>query len=283
MDATPAPTHHPLLPSSASSASATTPNPTLAYTLPAVRLMKEDVLFCVDVDAETQVEMKATGTKRPVTRLDAIKQGLILFAHSKLAMNADHRFAFSVLTQSFDRIYKAFTNELPSIMKAVQVISHGSASNNTADLTSLFRVANQEAIRSRAEGRLLRVVLIYCRSSLQPQHRWPVSEKLFTMDVIYIHDKPGPENCPQKVYDALVDAVEHVSEYEGYIFETGQALARVLFRYMCILLCHPQQRCPQDDLDIPKSIAKKTHGVGEGPSNDEAVLPPTQVKVESMH
>lgn len=78
------------------------------------------------------------------------------------------------------------------------------------------------------------------------------------MDVMYLHDKPSSENCPQKVYDSLVDALEHVSEYEGYIFESGQGLSRVLFRHMCMLLSHPQQRCVQDDLDIPKSLTRKS-------------------------
>lgn len=54
----------------------------------------------------------------------------------------------------------------------------------------------------------------------------------------------------------LVDALEHVSEYEGYIFESGQGLQRALFRRMCTLLAHPQQRCTQDYLDIPKSLVK---------------------------
>lgn len=78
---------------------------------------------------------------------------------------------------------------------------------------------------------------------------------------MYLHDKPGPDNCPQKVYDALVDTLEQVSEYEGYIFESGQGLARVLFRHMCVLLSHPLQRCIQDEIDIPKSLAKKSPAV----------------------
>jgi BRISC and BRCA1-A complex member 1 len=66
----------------------------------------------------------------------------------------------------------------------------------------------------------------------------------------------------------LVDALEHVSQYEGYILETGQGLPRVLFRQMCILLSHPQQRCLQDDLDIPKQLAKKTLGVEAAQNED---------------
>ena len=69
--------------------------------LPPCRFMNEDVLFCVDVDVESKMEMKLSGPKgRPFTRLDAIRQAILLFVHSKLSINSDHRFAFSVLGQS---------------------------------------------------------------------------------------------------------------------------------------------------------------------------------------
>ena len=99
---------------------------------------------------------------------------------------------------------------------------------------------------------------MYCRSSVPPQHQWLATQKVFTLDVIYLHDKPGPDNCPQKVYDSLVEALELVTEYEGYIYESGQGLTRILLRHMCILLSHPQQRCVQDDVDVPKSLTKKS-------------------------
>lgn len=92
---------------------------------------------------------------------------------------------------------------------------------------------------------------------MRPQHQWPLNHKVFTLDVMYLHDKPGPDNCPQEVYDTLVEALEHVSENEGYILESGQGLTRVVFRHMLILLCHPQQRCIQEYMDIPKSLTKK--------------------------
>lgn len=88
------------------------------------------------------------------------------------------------------------------------------------------------------------------------------------MDILYLHDKPTKDNCPQNVYDALVDALEHVTQNEGYIFESGQGLARVLFRQICILLMHPLMRCMQDDLDIPKQVVKKTLAV-EGPQSED--------------
>lgn len=117
-------------------------------------------------------------------------------------------------------------------------------------------------------------ILIYCRSSTIPEHHWPVNDhKHFTLDVVYLHDKPSSGNCPQKVYDALVEALEHVSEHEGYIFE-NQGVARALFKQMCILLSHPQQRCIQEDIDIPKSLVKKVLAI-DAPT-DEGVSVPNQ-------
>jgi hypothetical protein len=58
----------------------------------------------------------------------------------------------------------------------------------------------------------------------------PGKQCLFTFDALYLHDKPTRDNCPQRVYDVLVDALERVSEFEGYIFESSSGSARVLFR-----------------------------------------------------
>ncbi|XP_058068333.1 uncharacterized protein LOC131217425 [Magnolia sinica] len=238
------------------------------YSLPPARFYNEDILFVVDSDLEAHVEMKIAGPKgRPITRLDSIKHAILLFIHAKLSINPDHRFAFSVLGQSVSWVRKEFNSDVDSAMAAVRAISADSSYGH-ADLTQLFRLAAHEAKKSRAQSRIFRVVLIYCRSSVPPQHQWPVSQKLFTLDVIYLHNKPGPENCPQKVYDALVDALEHVSEYEGYIFESGQGLSRVLFRHMCVLLSHPQQRCAQDDIDIPKSLTKKSSATDAAPGEE---------------
>ncbi|XP_010244342.1 PREDICTED: uncharacterized protein LOC104588201 [Nelumbo nucifera] len=238
------------------------------YILQPHRFCNEDILFCIDVDLESQVEMKVAGPKgRPFTRLDSIKQAIILFVHSKLTINPEHRFAFSSLGQSFSWVRREFSNEVESAIAATRMLL-AESSYGHADLTQLFRVAAHEAKKSRSQGRIFRVILVYCRSSVQPQHQWVTNQKLFTLDVIYLHDKPGPDNCPQKVYDALVDSLEHVSENEGYIFEHGQGLTRVLFRQMCILLSHPHQRCIQDFVDIPKSLTKKSQAADSTPSEE---------------
>ncbi|KAF8697589.1 hypothetical protein HU200_035775 [Digitaria exilis] len=221
----------------------------------------------------------AGGAARPaLRRLDAVKQALLLFVHGKRKICPGHRFAFASLGETVSmvrhrpchdpfisrlplvgfRVKKDFSSDPGSAMEAVHSLAASGSRYETADLTPLFKIAYQEGKRAESQGRLLRVILIYCRSSTKPHHQWPVKPKNFTLDIFYLHDKPTADNCPQKVYDALVDALEHVSQYEGYILETSQGLARVIFREMCILLSHPMQRCIQDDLDIPKQVAKKT-------------------------
>ncbi|XP_066371274.1 uncharacterized protein [Miscanthus floridulus] len=264
------------------------------YSLPPGRLPAEDILFCVDVDLEARAEMKsaaaaassgststaspqpagaaggapAAGPRTAVRRMDAIKQALLLFVHSKLTMCPDHRFAFGSLGEAFSMVKKGFSSDAGSATEAIHSLSASESRYAMADLTQLFMTANHEGTRAESQGQLLRVVLIYCRSSMKPQHQWPVKPKNFTLDIIYLHDKPSADNCPQMVYDALVDALDHVSQYEGYILETGQGLARVLFRQMCILLSHPLQRCIQDDLDIPKQVAKKTLAIEAAQNED---------------
>ncbi|XP_038897935.1 BRISC and BRCA1-A complex member 1 [Benincasa hispida] len=227
------------------------------YSLKPSRLNSEDILFCIDVNPESSVEIKTTGSNgRPITRMDSIKQAILLFVHAKLSMNPDHRFAFTTVAKSAIWLKKEFSSDIAAAEAAVRGLGATTPCSH-ADLTSLFRVAAHEARKSTAQNRILRVILIYCRSSTRPQHQWPVNQKVFTFDVIYLHEKPGPDNCPQEVYDALVDALDHVSQYEGYIFESGQGIARILYRCMCLLLSHPQQRISLDDLDIPKPLTKK--------------------------
>ncbi|XP_075518233.1 uncharacterized protein LOC142552356 [Primulina tabacum] len=257
------------------SPTAAPPSPSLhggGFTLPPDVFSSEDILFCIDVGPETMVEMKVNGPNgRPYTRLDSIKQAILLFINAKLTINSDHRFAFAALAKSTYWLQKEFSSDVGSAVAALRAISVDSSSSN-ADLTQLFRVSTHEAKKSRAQNRIFRVILLYCRSSTPPQFQLPTSPKIFTLDVMYLHDKPGPDNCPQTVYDTLVEALERISEYEGYIFESGQGLTRALFRHMCVLLSHPQQRCMQDDVDLPKSLTKKSPVAESAPTDDNIVV-----------
>uniref|UniRef100_A0A453QP93 BRISC and BRCA1-A complex member 1 n=1 Tax=Aegilops tauschii subsp. strangulata TaxID=200361 RepID=A0A453QP93_AEGTS len=191
-------------------------------------------------------------------------------------MCPDHRFAFASLRDTVSLISKEFTSDAASSIETIRSLAATETRYAVADLTHLFKIAYEEGKRAETQGRLLRVVLIYCRSSTKPHHQWPVKPKNFTMDIVYLHDKPTADNCPQNVYDALVDALEHVSQYEGYILESGQGLARVLFRQICIILSHPLLRCMQDDLDIPKQVVKKILAIEGVQSEDGAPVSSSQ-------
>lgn len=79
------------------------------YVLKPGRIDNEDILICVDVDPESLVELKATGSNgRPLTRLDCIKQAILLFVHAKLTINPDHRFAFATLAKSASWVISIF-------------------------------------------------------------------------------------------------------------------------------------------------------------------------------
>ncbi|KAI3834656.1 hypothetical protein MKX03_005996 [Papaver bracteatum] len=108
------------------------------YSLQPIRFYNEDILFCIDIGLESQVEMKVSGPKgRPITRLESIKQAILLFVHSKLTINPDHRFAFASLSQV------PFLFLLYNVVGLFLVYSHSPQGN--ADLTQLFRIAAHES------------------------------------------------------------------------------------------------------------------------------------------
>ncbi|KAI5066281.1 hypothetical protein GOP47_0018905 [Adiantum capillus-veneris] len=228
------------------------------YRLAGMRHDLEDIVICVDVDAQIDADMKVTGAKgHSLSRLDAIKQAIFLFVHSKLSVHPLHRFAFAGISQDFFWFQHNFTNDIELINSSVRALC-SSGSFPRCDLSSLFQTAASLGRKSQAQGRILRVILIYCRSDVVPAYPtdWHQSKVSFTFDALYLHDKPTQENCPQQVYDALVEALERVSLGEGYIYESGSGFTRILFKQMCCLLAHPQQRCGQDDFDVPRDISK---------------------------
>ncbi|CAM6097320.1 unnamed protein product [Calypogeia fissa] len=229
---------------------------TASYTL-------ENILIAVDIDKEADAEMKAVSSsvasKGPaLRRMDAVKQALLFFIHSKLTMNPLHQFAFVTLGRFPSWHQREFTSNLDVISTSVRTLNTDAVGFDQFDLSSLLQVAATEARTSISQGRTLRLVLIYCRSSVVPEfsEQWLERQNSFTLDALYMHDKPSPTNCPQRVYDALVDALEHVSQHEGYIFESSSGSARTLFKHICFLLCHPHQRVVQDEVTNIKDLAQ---------------------------
>ncbi|TYH66338.1 hypothetical protein ES332_D06G115700v1 [Gossypium tomentosum] len=56
------------------------------YIFNLTRIISEDIIFYVDVDAESLVEMKTSG----VTRFNSIKQSILLFINSNHSIKPDH-------------------------------------------------------------------------------------------------------------------------------------------------------------------------------------------------
>lgn len=75
--------------------------PQLRYDMRGMTHTPEDILFCVDADVELNVEMKVGGGKvgggGGMSRLDAIKQAILLFVHSKLTVHPQHKFSFATV------------------------------------------------------------------------------------------------------------------------------------------------------------------------------------------
>jgi len=92
--------------------------PQLRYEMRGMGHTPEDILFCVDADVEVNVEMKVAGGKvvagggggggggGGMSRLDAIKQAILLFVHSKLTVHPQHKFAFATLHNTASWVMK---------------------------------------------------------------------------------------------------------------------------------------------------------------------------------
>jgi hypothetical protein len=107
-------------------------------------------------------------------------------------------------------------------------------------------------------------VLIYCQSLVWPQHKWLDKKKIFTMDVVYLHDKPGPENRPSwymtplwmlstKCHSMRVTSLRVARDWHMFYFDICVS---------CWQLTHPIQWCAQD---MPRSIMKPLLVVWMGP------------------
>ncbi|KAI3917583.1 hypothetical protein MKW98_021345 [Papaver atlanticum] len=106
--------------------------------------------------------MKVSGPKgRPITRLESIKQAILLFVHSKVTINPDHRFSFASLAQVASWHQKEFSNGVGSAIAALRGLVYTHSPQENADLTQLFRIAAHEAKKSVAQNRLLRVNSIH--------------------------------------------------------------------------------------------------------------------------
>ncbi|RWR82742.1 hypothetical protein CKAN_01147500 [Cinnamomum micranthum f. kanehirae] len=226
------------------------------YFLPSSSFAHEDILICVDVDPILDRKAEVPGCS---TNMDCTRAALRFFDHAKLTINPGHRFAFCTLSQSsISWVGREFSSNVDSVLAALLDISADSSSHEHADVTQLFQIVACEATRCEKESRILRVILIYCRSRVRPEHHWPVDPNLFTLDVVFLCEESSVENRGQNVYNTLVEAVADISKYAGYVIQCFHGLVFALLSHMCVLLSHPQQRTAQDEIDIPKSLMMKS-------------------------
>eukprot|EP00271_Cylindrocystis_brebissonii_P016325 TRINITY_DN39742_c0_g1_i1.p1 TRINITY_DN39742_c0_g1~~TRINITY_DN39742_c0_g1_i1.p1 ORF type:complete len:293 (+),score=45.79 TRINITY_DN39742_c0_g1_i1:482-1360(+) len=225
-----------------------------SYDVQQLNFSPEDIVLCTDIDAEIDSDMKTGGS---ASRLDAVKQAWMLFVHAKLQMDSRHRFALMTLGTQPMWLLRGFTNDFNAIYPAIQSLRSGGVFSH-CDLFALFRLVASEAQMSRAQGRSLRLVLLYSRSTVVPDWSVPPGAtplpRCFSADVMYLHDRQAETNRAQDIYDTLVTSLESISVNHSFAFESGSGIARLLFRNMVSLLAHPQQRTEQEGLDTPRDI-----------------------------
>ncbi|GJP56515.1 hypothetical protein CLOM_g15580 [Closterium sp. NIES-68] len=248
----------------------------------------------------------AAAAAASLTRLDAIRQALLLYTHSKLAMNPSHRFALATLKGNtataavalpategaaspgssprqpqFSWVVEHFTNDMNTLISGFQSL-HATSCFSSVDLSPLFRTLASESQRSADRGRSLRLILFFCRSSCipgPPPLHVPRPSIPFTADCIYWHDRPNNFNCPQAVFDGLTAALEAVSMPEPFIWEYSSNVARYIFRATSSLLAHPAQRSAEDYLSMPKVLDSQSAGApgagtsGPGVPGQSTLLP----------
>ncbi|KAK6140773.1 hypothetical protein DH2020_025492 [Rehmannia glutinosa] len=266
------------------------------YTLPAARFSSEDILFCIDVGPESMVEMKVNGPNgRPYTRLDSIKQAILLFVHAKLTINPDHRFAFAALSKTTYWVlfnpevicYGFLQMHLPSWIFEVYITCCIHYAFVVFCSNMLFHLTFEYSHRLKWLRKQINSISNAYHSpgdESRKEFSSEVDSAIAALRGISVDSSSNHADLTQlfRVIHAATISVasdsktlhlgRYVSEFEGYIFESGQGLTRALFRHMCVLLSHPQQRCIQDELDIPKPLIKKSPVADTSQGDDSVVI-----------
>lgn len=113
---------------------------------------------------------------------------LILYKQHKL--NVSQSFLINselnVVFVGILKLRREFSNEVESVSAALRGLSATASSSGHADLTALFRVANHEAKKSRAQNRIFRVVTKNCLEFyIFPSHLLLPNYELRTNWIVY--------------------------------------------------------------------------------------------------
>ncbi|EFJ51895.1 hypothetical protein VOLCADRAFT_120444 [Volvox carteri f. nagariensis] len=222
----------------------------------------ETVVFVLDACEDPGLDH----AKHP-SRLDLLKQCIGNCALAKSRVNPSHKFGLAVVRDSVQWEGAGVTTSAEGLLVALRGV-HPTSSPPGAlaaavgppplDLGSVVSLVQPLAVAEEADGCRVRVVLVYCRSSVLPV--WTTRQRpgeALCMDVIFVHDKAAAAavaatrpDCasPQTVYTWLEDNVDELSArcgHHAYIFEAGCHLLRKVTNLMISLMAHPTQRPPQ--------------------------------------
>ncbi|GLJ23521.1 hypothetical protein SUGI_0445590 [Cryptomeria japonica] len=131
-----------------------------SYNLLRLQHSFEDIILCIDTDRQMETELKSVGAKgQGLSRMDSVKQAILLFVHAKLTINPNHRFAFATLGHSATWRQREFTNDVGKIRAIVAGLA-ADALYLRSDLTQLFKMAAAETKNSHSQSRTLRVDIL---------------------------------------------------------------------------------------------------------------------------
>ena len=228
--------------------------------------VKERVLFVVDVHDEMdgmefvskQASMQNMASY--MTRLDCAKRVISNFVVAKSGLNPGHEYALGVLGEDAALVLP-LTSDPIAFHNALQAL-HTQGNFKVADIGSVFGLAS--SLPPGEPDGVTRVILIYARSAIIPSVSdayAPLRDSLFAsssffLDVLYLHEKPNPQNRPQEVFDKLTSA--EITSPESFFLEDSTNYRRLVL-HTTLLLAHPRQRQPYTHISPLQRKKKSRH------------------------
>eukprot|EP01026_Neomeris_dumetosa_P057835 TRINITY_DN5344_c0_g1_i6.p1 TRINITY_DN5344_c0_g1~~TRINITY_DN5344_c0_g1_i6.p1 ORF type:complete len:339 (-),score=45.63 TRINITY_DN5344_c0_g1_i6:66-1043(-) len=219
--------------------------------LSGMRHCPESILFLVDVSLEMS-QVQEDG----LNRLAYVKKSICSFAETKLAVCPTHSLCLGVFDEKVDVLMRGFTSNYSIFQQHVNRMQPSQQTSNF-DLSSIEQSLAEFKRKEEELGRLFRVVFIYGRSSAAPEIGIGSYKEPLNIDLIYIHDKIGPGNCVQSVYDQLctyVDKMAQLTMYTQYVYELTSL--DMLDEYFMYIMAHGLQRVVQEEIEPPKDISR---------------------------
>ncbi|KAI8848975.1 hypothetical protein BC829DRAFT_205171 [Chytridium lagenaria] len=205
-------------------------------------MLPERVVFCIDTGHDASTPCSPT-----LTKLMAVKELIKKFATQKSWMTRNHKFAIATFSSTV-LWHSDFESDVVTFASRVNEVSGTNERVGYWDVSTLFDAIMEHMPPENPEQAefCLRVIIIYFRSSVLPTLPSPAKmneffrNPNFTLESVFLHDKPSHENKVQEVYDRL----NELDDGKGRSFET--TLFRKLIKIFTYLLAHPKVRRVDD-------------------------------------